>query len=121
MLLDVVDDEEPVRRLVIETLSGQGLELREAANGEEALAAIADQLPDAVVLDVMMPGMDGFEVCRRVRQEEEVRQPVIVMLTARAGTEFMVAGLAAGADDYVKKPFSPQELRARVQAMLGRR
>ncbi len=117
----VVDDDPAIRRLVDLRFQLDDFEVLSAGDPEEALRLARDEQPDAIVLDVMMPGMDGFEVCRRVRQEEEVRQPVIVMLTARAGTEFMVAGLAAGADDYVTKPPNLDELVERVRSRLRQR
>jgi DNA-binding response OmpR family regulator len=117
----VVDDDPAIRRLVDLRFQLDDFEVFSAGGAEEALRLARQEQPDAIVLDVMMPGMDGFEVCRRVRQEEDVRQPVIVMLTARAGTEFMVAGLAAGADDYVTKPPNLDELVERVRSRLRQR
>ena len=117
----VVDDDPAIRRLVDLRFQLDDFEVLSAGGPEEALRLARQEHPDAIVLDVMMPGMDGFEVCRRVRQEQDVRQPVIVMLTARAGTEFMVAGLAAGADDYVTKPPNLDELVERVRSRLRQR
>jgi diguanylate cyclase (GGDEF)-like protein len=90
------------------------------ATGEsdEAVRLARDRRPDAIILDVMMPGMDGFEICRRIRQGQEGRGPVIVMLTAKAGTEAMVGGLAAGADDYVVKPPHLDDMVERVRSRL---
>jgi DNA-binding response OmpR family regulator len=116
----VVDDDPAIRRLVDLRFQLDDFEVLSAGGPEEALRLARQEQPDAIVLDVMMPGMDGFEVCRRVRLEEG-RQPVIVMLTARAGTEFMVAGLAAGADDYVTKPPNLDELVERVRSRLRQR
>src|SRR6266849_3947974 len=95
----VVDDDPAIRRLIDLRLQLADFEVITAAASEEALRLAAEAQPDAVILDVIMPVMDGFEVCRRIRANPG-HQPVIVMLTARAGTESMVAGLAAGADDY---------------------
>jgi PleD family two-component response regulator len=117
----VVDDDPAIRRLVDLRFQLDHFDVLSAGGPEEALRLARQEQPDAIVLDVMMPGMDGFEVCRRVRQEEGVHQPVIVMLTARAGTEFMVAGLAAGADDYVTKPPNLDELVERVRSRLRQR
>ena len=112
----VVDDDPAIRRLVELRLQLDDFEVITAGDPEEALRLAAEAHPDAVVLDVMM-AMDGFEVCRRIRAKEG-HQPVIVMLTARAGTEFMVAGLAAGADDYVVKPPNLDELVDRIRSRL---
>lgn len=113
----VVDDDPAIRRLVDLRLQLDDFEVITAGDPEEALRLAEESQPDAIVLDVMMPVMDGFEVCRRIRARPG-RQPVIVMLTARAGTEFMVAGLAAGADDYVVKPPNLDELVERIRSRL---
>jgi len=114
----VVDDDAPVRRMLRRTLAAEGLEVVAAADGGRALAAAERDPPDLVVLDVSMPGMDGLAVCRRLRAAG-VAAPVL-MLTARDAVEDRVAGLDAGADDYLVKPFAPAELLARIRA-LGRR
>jgi DNA-binding response OmpR family regulator len=93
----------------------------QARDGEEALRLALENTPDLAVLDVMMPKMDGFEVTRRLRAEEATKRMPIIMLTARAQDSDVEEGFDAGANDYLRKPFSPQELRARVQAILGRR
>lgn len=113
----MVEDEPGIRKVVRAYLERAGYEVLEVSRGEEALEAAARQRPALVVLDLMLPGMSGEEVCRRLRQESDV--PVI-MLTARAGEEDRVSGLGLGADDYVVKPFSPRELVARVRAVLRR-
>jgi len=115
----VVDDDTRVRIAVSRALRLGGHEVLVAADGEEALAAIADSVVDAVVLDVSMPGMDGLQVCRRLRQAGN-RVPVL-MLTARDAIGDRVAGLDAGADDYLVKPFALEELLARIRALLRRR
>jgi DNA-binding response OmpR family regulator len=92
-----------------------------ARDGEEALQVARDALPDLAVLDVMMPKLDGFEVTRRIRADGATKAMPVILLTARAQDADVQAGFDAGADDYLRKPFSPQELRARVQAILGRR
>ncbi len=114
----VVDDEESIVRLVTFNLEKEGFQTLKAYNGEEALEIISAEKPDLVVLDIMLPGLDGFEVCRRIRREE---WPVaVIMLTARDEEIDTVLGLELGADDYVTKPFSPRELVARVKAVLRR-
>ncbi|MBI3954341.1 MAG: response regulator transcription factor [Chloroflexi bacterium] len=116
-LILVVDDEPRYLRLVRFNLEAAGYRVTCAATGEEALASLANHAPDLVVLDVMLPGLDGFEVCQRIR---EVSMVPIIMLTARGAEEDKVKGLRLGADDYVAKPFSAQELLARVEAVLRR-
>jgi DNA-binding response OmpR family regulator len=113
----VVDDEPVVRDVVCRYLRREGLEVVEAADGPQALAALARDRPSLVVLDVMLPGLDGLEVCRRIRADS--RLPVI-LLTARGEESDRIVGLELGADDYVTKPFSPRELVARVRAVLRR-
>jgi two-component system, OmpR family, response regulator MprA len=114
----VVDDEPAVRDSLERALRLEGYEIRLAADGVEALSTIAADDPDAVVLDVMMPRVDGLEVCRRMRSMGD-RTPVL-MLTARDAVSDRVAGLDAGADDYVVKPFALDELLARLRALLRR-
>ncbi len=113
----VVDDEPRMVRFVRMNLELEGYVISTAANGTEALAKVRDELPDLVLLDVMMPEMDGYEVLERIRQVSSV--PVI-MLTVKAEEADKVRGLELGADDYVTKPFSPQELASRVKAALRR-
>ena len=113
----VVDDEPALVTLVGAYLSREGFEVASAADGETALRVARAFSPDVVVLDLMLPGLDGVEVCRRLR---EFSDAYVVMLTARAEEADKVAGLSTGADDYVTKPFSPGELMARIRAMLRR-
>jgi len=113
----VVDDERPLVDLVARYLRREGYEVHPAYDGEEALEVIARVAPEVVVLDLMLPGIDGLEVARRVREHAD---PYIVMLTARTEEVDRIVGLRVGADDYVTKPFSPNELVARIQAMLRR-
>ncbi|MEE9324821.1 MAG: response regulator transcription factor [Dehalococcoidia bacterium] len=113
----VVDDEPRYLRLVRFNLEAAGYRVGCAATGEEALTILAKQIPDLVILDVMLPGLDGFGVCARIR---EVSMIPIIMLTARGAEEDKVKGLRLGADDYIAKPFSAQELLARVEAVLRR-
>ena len=114
----VTDDEDNIRFLLDAALRHFGFDVILAANGREALGAVADDKPDLIVLDVMLPDLDGFEVCRRLRADG-VRVPVL-FLTARDGTEEKVRGLTLGGDDYVTKPFSLEEVVARVRAILRR-
>ena len=114
----VVDDDAPIRRMLERTLSAEGYEVRCASDGGVALAAIEESAPDAIVLDVSMPGLDGLGVCRRLRAKGMATP--ILLLTARDALEDRVAGLDAGADDYLVKPFAPEELAARLRALLRR-
>jgi two-component system response regulator MprA len=114
----VVDDEPAVRTSVRRGLILAGYDVEMAADGDEALAAFSGAPPDAVILDVLMPGTDGLEVCRRLRAVGD-RTPVL-MLTARDGVSDRVTGLDAGADDYLVKPFALEELLARLRALLRR-
>jgi len=113
----VVDDEPPIVRLVQLKLEADGMRVRTAHNGADALAVLEDEPIDLVVLDVTMPGMDGFEALRRIRADSNV--PVI-MLTARTLDVDKLRGLTSGADDYLTKPFNPDELAARIAAVLRR-
>src|SRR6201996_124570 len=115
----VVDDEPTITEVVARYLSRAGYATRVAANGREALDAAATQRPDLVVLDLMLPGIDGLEVMRRLRDQDRDRIAVI-LLTAKSEESDRVIGLRLGADDYVVKPFSPAELVARVDAVLRR-
>ena len=118
MKILVVDDEPQLRRALERALKLEGYEVELAADGDEALAAVAGARPDAVVLDVLMPKRDGLEVCRALRADGD-HTPVL-MLTARDAVSDRVDGLDAGADDYVVKPFALEELLARVRALLRR-
>lgn len=113
----MVDDEPRYLRVIRFNLEAAGYRVTCAATGEDALALLGKRAPDLVVLDIMLPGMDGFEVCRRIR---EVSERPIIVLTAKGADEDKVKGLRLGADDYVTKPFSAQELLARVEAVLRR-
>ena len=113
----VVDDDPTIAEVVVGYLRRAGFEVDSAADGRAALAACVPDLPDLVVLDLVMPGMDGLEVCRQLRR----RAPVpVIMLTAMGEAEDRVLGLELGADDYVTKPFSPRELVLRVESVLRR-
>ncbi|MGE5506907.1 MAG: response regulator [Chitinophagales bacterium] len=113
----VVDDEPAIRELVHFNLERTGCQVLCAADGEEALSLFQAEQPDLVLLDLMLPRLDGFTVCRRIREKSRVP---IIMLTARTAEEDRVEGLEMGADDYLTKPFSPRELVARVKAILRR-
>jgi two-component system response regulator MprA len=114
----LVDDDAPIRRMLSRTLAAEGYEVEAAADGGAALAAVERSLPDAIVLDVTMPGLDGLAVTRRLRAKG-LRVPIL-LLTARDAIHERVAGLDAGADDYLVKPFDTAELTARVRALLRR-
>jgi DNA-binding response OmpR family regulator len=113
----VVDDEQPIVDLVASYLVAEGYVVQRAYDGSTALRLAREIRPDLVVLDLMLPGIDGIEVCRRLHQETSV---YVLMLTARAEEIDKVIGLSVGADDYLTKPFSPRELVARVKAILRR-
>jgi two-component system, OmpR family, response regulator MprA len=115
----VVDDEPAVRQAVRRALSFEGYDVRLASEGSEALEVLASEHVDAVVLDVLMPRLDGLEVCRRLRASGN--ETPVLLLTARSRVTERVAGLDAGADDYLVKPFALQELLARLRALLRRR
>ena len=116
----VVDDEPDIRELVRLHLAQEGYAVCEAESGERAIAVAAAERPALIMLDLMLPGADGFEVCRQLRQDDTLRGIPIIMLTARATEVDRVLGLELGADDYITKPFSPRELVARVRAVLRR-
>jgi phosphate regulon transcriptional regulator PhoB len=116
----VVEDEPDLRQLVVFHLAREGFTCQAVATGADALHAVRAQRPDLVLLDLMLPGMDGLEVCRRLRADPATATLPIIMLTAKADEVDRVVGLEVGADDYVVKPFSPKELVARVRAVLRR-
>lgn len=116
-LILVVDDEERMARFIRLNLEQDGFQVVEAYRGMQAIQALRDSLPDLVILDVMMPDIDGFEVLKMIR---EISSIPVIMLTAKAEEDDRVQGLELGADDYVTKPFSPRELVSRVRAVLRR-
>lgn len=116
----VVDDEPELQELVRYNLSKAGYQVSCASSGEQALSAIQDHLPDLVVLDVLLPGIDGLDVCKTLKQNSQTFAIPIIMLTARSEEADIVTGLELGADDYLTKPFSPRVLLARVKAALRR-
>jgi DNA-binding response OmpR family regulator len=113
----LVEDDERIRSSMRLSFEGEGYNVSEAASGEAALDLFAQEQIDLVLVDLMLPGMDGFECCRAIRRDSAVP---IIMVTARSDTHDVVAGLEAGADDYVTKPFVPKELTARMRALLRR-
>ena len=112
-----VEDDDSIRTVVKLALQDEGWGVLEAGNGEDALELFRAEGADVVLIDIMLPGMNGFEVCRSIRRTTDVP---IIMVTARSDTHDVVAGLEAGADDYLTKPFEPKELSARIRALLRR-
>ena len=117
----VADDEEDLRELVSYRLTRSGYEVISAVDGEDALRVARERVPDLIVLDVMMPKLDGYELTRQLRAEESLHAIPVILLTARSQESDVSRGFEVGADDYLKKPFNPDELVARVRAVLGRR
>jgi two-component system phosphate regulon response regulator PhoB len=116
----VIDDEKDLIELVRYNLEKEGFEVQGALNGESGLAVAMQKMPDVVLVDLMLPGIDGLEVCRRLRSNTRTAAIPLIMLTAKTAESDRVVGLELGADDYVTKPFSPRELTARVRALLRR-
>lgn len=116
----IVEDERPIREMIAFGLKREGYRVQEAANCAEARTAIADHLPDLLLLDWMLPDMSGLEFARLLKRQEGSRELPIIMLTARASEDDKVVGLQSGADDYITKPFSSRELQARIEAVLRR-
>lgn len=116
----IVDDEKDLVSLVSLHMKMAGYEVLTASNGEKALAVAQEEKPDLIILDLMLPKIDGWEVCRRLRQDPEIKNVPVIMLTARAEIKDKLKGFEAGADDYVTKPFSPRELVSRVKRVLAR-
>jgi DNA-binding response OmpR family regulator len=117
----VADDDSDVLALVVRRLQRAGYHVITAEDGAEALRLAQDNLPDLAVLDIMMPKLTGYEVTQRLREDPATERMPVILLTARVQEADVNRGFTAGADDYIKKPFSPQELCSRVQAVLGRR
>jgi DNA-binding response OmpR family regulator len=118
-LVLVADDDPDILSLVTLRLERSGCDVVSAGDGEQALATALARTPDLALLDVMMPKLDGYEVTERLRGEESTRYLPIILLTARVQEADIARGIEAGADDYVEKPFSTQDLSRRVQAVLG--
>ena len=116
----IVEDDREIAQLLQQTLEPEGFNCHQAADGLMAIEAFRQYNPDLIILDLMLPGLDGLEVCARIRQQPGDKDPYILMLTARGEEIDRVIGLSTGADDYLVKPFSPRELVARVRALLRR-
>ncbi len=116
----VIDDEEDIRELIEYNLSKEGYEVASAMSAEEAVPLIKSAPPDMIILDLMLPGVNGLELCRQLKESPEYRDIPIIMVTARSEESDIVRGLELGADDYVSKPFSPKILNARVKSVLRR-
>ncbi len=112
-----VDDDQQIRTVVKSILEVEGWLVEEANTGEEAVKVFSQKIPDVVLIDAVLPDMDGFDLCRTIRQNSDVP---IMIVTARADIQDVVAGLESGADDYLTKPFAPKELSARIRALLRR-
>jgi len=115
-----IDDEQDLIDLVRYNLEKEGFQVRGALDGETGLAMALQERPDVVLVDLMLPGLDGLEVCRRLRADSRTASIPLIMLTAKSGESDRIVGLELGADDYMTKPFSPRELTARVRALLRR-
>jgi DNA-binding response OmpR family regulator len=118
LLVLVADDDEDILQLLSFRLERAGYEVVQARNGDEALRLALELRPSLAVLDVMMPGLDGYEVTRELRREKKTSAMPVILLTARAQAEDVTKGLAAGADDYVKKPFDARDLKERIERLL---
>lgn len=119
-LITIVDDEEDIVKLVSHHLKREGFKVKEFHNGRDFLSYIESVAPDLAVLDIMLPGIDGLEICRILKNKSTTASVPIIMLTAKAAEADVVVGLELGADDYIVKPFSPRELVARVKTVLRR-
>ena len=116
----VIEDERPIREMIAFGLRRAGFDVREAEDCRSARAELADRRPDLLLVDWMLPDMSGLELTRQLKRDRETRELPVIMLTARADEPDKVSGLEGGADDYVTKPFTPRELVARINAVLGR-
>ena len=115
----IADDEPPLRTLVRVTLESDQYRIVEASNGPQTLEMVKREHPDLVLLDIMMPGLDGFEVCRQIKTDPTTKSTVVVILTARNYPQDRRRGMTMGADDYLKKPFSPLALLSKIHDVLG--
>ena len=116
----VIEDEADILEVIEYSLSKEGFRVCTALDGEEGLGLVKKEVPDLVVLDLMLPGIDGIEICRKLKSDSATRSISIIMVTAKGEESDIVLGLGIGADDYVVKPFSPRELTARVKSVLRR-
>lgn len=119
-LITFIEDEPDIQDIVAYNLRREGYQVSSALSGEDGLNLIKQKKPDLILLDLMLPGMDGLEVCRNLRTQAETQNIPIIMVTAKGEESDVVLGLGLGADDYISKPFSPKELVARIQAVLRR-
>lgn len=117
----VVEDDEDIQELIIFNLAKEGYQVKGVSSGEDALAAVEENIPDVVVLDLMLPGVDGLEVCRQLKRDQKTQEVSVIMLTAKGEETDIVTGLELGADDYITKPFSPRVLVARIRSVMRRR
>jgi DNA-binding response OmpR family regulator len=115
----VCDDDDHIRNIMEFSLESEGFKVLVGTDGEQALRMVMGDQPDLVILDVMMPGSDGISVCRELKQNPSTKHIPVLLLTAKSGKSDREAGLAAGADDYITKPFSPQRLVEKVHGVLG--
>jgi len=115
----IADDEHNIRHILDFSLHSEGFDVISAANGEDAFTLAVSEKPDLIILDVMMPGQGGIETCRQIKADERVAEIPVILLTARASRQNREEGLAAGADEYITKPFSPQKVINVVQNFLG--
>ena len=116
----VVDDEEDILELLRYNISKEGYDVISSENGEDALVAVKRHSPDLIILDLMMPGIDGLDVCKQLKAASETKAIPIIMLTAKSSESDIIVGLELGADDYISKPFSPKVLLARIKSVLRR-
>ena len=116
----VIEDEPDIREVIKHNLSREGYQVYSSSDGENGLQLVKKESPDIVLLDLMLPGLDGLEVCRKIKADPVTRSITVIMVTAKGEESDIVLGLGIGADDYVTKPFSPKELVARVKAVLRR-
>ena len=119
-LITLIEDEPDIQEIIAYNLKREGYQVGAALNGEDGLTLIEQKKPDLILLDLMLPGIDGLEVCRLLRSRSETRDIPIIMVSAKGEESDVVLGLGLGADDYIAKPFSPKELIARIQAVLRR-
>ncbi len=117
----VVEDDTDIQELITYNLKKEGFQVKGVISGEEALASIEESIPNIVVLDLMLPGVDGLEVCRQLKRDPKTQEISIIMLTAKGEETDIVTGLELGADDYITKPFSPRVLLARLRAVMRRK
>jgi two-component system phosphate regulon response regulator PhoB len=119
-LIILIEDEPDIQEIIAYNLKREGYQVGSALSGEDGLTIIEQKKPDLILLDLMLPGIDGLEVCRRLRNQTDTKDIPIIMVSAKGEESDVVLGLGLGADDYIAKPFSPKELIARVQAVLRR-